>query len=154
MYVSKWYGDMNLWPLVLVVPAGLAAAYDLRTREIPNWIPLLIVVWGCLATAAGLHDVTWMGMAAGALLAAVLAAPVFYLGGLGGGDAKLLAAIGAAVGPQALLSVLAWMAVAGGMLALVAMARRRREFAYGPAIAIGLLVETAWPGGLAHVLLG
>jgi Flp pilus assembly protein protease CpaA len=145
---------MNPLPLVLVVPAGLAAVYDLRTREIPDWIPLLILAWACLATAAGLHDVTWMGMAVGALLAAVLAAPVFYLGGLGGGDAKLLAAIGAAVGPWALLSVLAWMAVAGGMLALVAMARRRREFAYGPAIAIGVLVETAWPGGLAHVLLG
>lgn len=137
-----------------MTPVGFALVCDLRTREIPDWIPVLIVAWAALATAAGLHDVTWIGTAAGALLAAVLAAPVFYLGGLGGGDAKLLAAIGAAVGPQALLSVLAWMAVAGGMLALVAMARRRREFAYGPAIAFGVLVETAWPGGLARVLLG
>ena len=145
---------MNLLPLVLVVPVGFAAVCDLRTREIPNWIPLLIVAWACLATAVGLHEVTWMATAAGALLAAAFATPVFTLGGLGGGDAKLLVAIGAAVGPWALLSILAWMAVAGGVLALIAMARRRREFAYGPAIALGVLVETAWPGGLARVLLG
>ena len=145
---------MNPFPLVLVVPVGFAAVCDLRTREIPDWTALLIVAWAGLATAAGLHEVTWIGMAAGSLLAAALAVPVFYLGGLGGGDTKLLVAIGAAVGPWALLSILAWMAVAGGTLALLSMVRRKREFAYGPAIAFGVLVETVWPGGLARVLLG
>ena len=90
---------------------------------------------------------------AGSLLGLGLGAAVFYFGGLGGGDVKLLAAIGAVVGPWTLLSILTWMAVAGGILALVAAARRKRHFAYGPAIAFGVLVETVWPGGLAHVLL-
>ena len=144
---------MNLWSLVLLVPVAFALVCDLRTREIPDWIPLVIVVWACLATAAGLHLVGWIGLMAGALLGLGLAAAVFYLGGLGGGDAKLLGAIGAAVGPWVLLSVLAWMAVAGGILALISAARGKRDFAYVPAIAIGLLVETVWPGGLARVLL-
>ena len=82
-----------------------------------------------------------------------LSAAVFCLGGLGGGDVKLLAAIGAAVGPWTLLSILAWMAVAGGVLALIAAARGKRDFAYVPAIAVGVMVETLWPGGLARVLL-
>jgi prepilin peptidase CpaA len=144
---------MNLWCLVLLVPVTFALVCDLRTREIPDWIPLIIIVWACLATATGLHAVTWIGLVAGALLGLALAAAVFYLGGLGGGDVKLLAAIGAAVGPWALLSILAWMGVAGGMLALIAAARGKRDFAYVPAIAIGVLVETVWPGGLARVLL-
>jgi prepilin peptidase CpaA len=144
---------MNLWSLVLLAPVVFALVCDLRTREIPDWIPLVIVAWACLATAAGLHEVTWIGLAAGALLGLGLAAAVFYLGGLGGGDVKLLSAIGAAVGPWVLLSIMAWMAVAGGVLALIAAARGRRDFAYGPAIAIGVLVETVWPGGLARVLL-
>ncbi len=92
-------------------------------------------------------------MVAGALLGLALSAAVFFLGGLGGGDVKLLCAIGAVVGPWAMLSILAWMAVAGGILALLAVARGTRDFAYGPAIAIGLVLETAWPGGLARVLL-
>ena len=113
----------------------------------------VIVAWACLATAMGLHKVGWIGLMAGALLGLGLSAAVFYLGGLGGGDVKLLAAIGAAVGPWALLSILAWMAVAGGVLALIAAARGKRDFAYVPAIAVGVVVETFWPGGLAHVLL-
>lgn len=144
---------MNLTPVVLLVLVGVAVICDLRTREIPDWIPLAMIAWACLATVAGLHRVTWMGGVIGALLGLGLAGGVFYLGGLGGGDVKLLAAIGAAVGPVALLSILAWMAVAGAVLALLALARGQRQFAYGPAIAVGLLVETAWPGGLAHALL-
>jgi len=144
---------MNLWSLVLLVPVMFALVCDLRTREIPDWIPLLIVAWACLATATGLHKVTWIGLMMGALLGLGLAAVVFYLGGLGGGDVKLLAAIGAAVGPWALLSILAWMAFAGGVLALMAAARGKRNFAYVPAIAVGVVVETLWPGGLARVLL-
>ena len=144
---------MNLWSLVLLVPVVFALVCDLRTREIPDWIPLGILAWACLATAAGLHEVTWIGLVVGALLGLGLAAVVFYLGGLGGGDVKLLGAIGAAAGPWSLLAILAWMAVAGGVLALIAAARGRRDLAYVPAITIGVLVETVWPGGLAHVLL-
>ncbi|MGO9111853.1 MAG: prepilin peptidase [Thermoguttaceae bacterium] len=144
---------MNLWSLILLVPVAFALVCDLRTREIPDWIPLLIVLWACLATAMGLHKVTWIGLVAGALLGLGLSAVVFYLGGLGGGDVKLLAAIGAAVGPWALLSILAWMAFAGGILALITAARGKRDFAYVPAIAVGVVVETVWPGGLARVLL-
>ncbi|MGO8746621.1 MAG: prepilin peptidase [Thermoguttaceae bacterium] len=144
---------MNRWSLVLLLPVVFALVSDVRTREIPDWIPLGILAWACLATAAALHAVTWIGLTAGALLGLGLSAAAFYLGGLGGGDVKLLASIGAAVGPWALLSILAWMAVAGGVLALVAAARGKRDFAYVPAIAVGVVVETLWPGGLARALL-
>ncbi len=144
---------MNLWSLVLLVPVTAALVCDLRTREIPDWIPLAIIAWACLATALGLLKLTWLGLVAGALLGLGLGTAVFYLGWPGGGDVKLVAAIGAAVGPWALLSILAWMAFVGGGLALLAAARGKRDFAYVPAIAAGVVVETLWPGGLAHVLL-
>ncbi len=144
---------MYPWSLVLLAAVMFALVCDLRTREVPDWVPAVIVAWACLATALGLNKLTWIGLLAGAIVGGGLAAAVFYLGGLGGGDVKLLAAIGAAVGPWALLSILAWMAVAGGLFALVAAARGKRDFAYVPAIAVGVAVETFWPGGLAHVLL-
>ncbi len=144
---------MNPWSLVLLVPVMFALVCDLRTREIPDWIPLVIVAWACVATAAGLSAVTWTGLIAGALLGLGLGAAVFCLGWPGGGDVKLLAAIGAAVGPWTLLAILAWMALAGGILALIAAARGKRAFAYVPAIAAGVVAETFWPGGLARVLL-
>jgi prepilin peptidase CpaA len=143
---------MNLWSLVPVVLVVIALVCDLRTREIPDWIPSMIFAWACLATAVGLQEVTWIGLMAGTLLGLGLAATVFYLGGLGGGDVKLLAAIGAAVGPVALLCVLFWTAICGGLLALAAKFRGKRDFAYVPAIAAGLLIQTVWPEGLRSVL--
>ena len=61
-------------------------------------------------------------------------------GGFGGGDVKLVIALGAALGPLALLSALFWVALSGGLLALIAVIRGRRDLAYVPAIAMGLLV--------------
>ena len=42
---------MNLWSLVLMLPVLFALVCDLRTREIPDWIPLGTLAWPCLATA-------------------------------------------------------------------------------------------------------
>jgi len=48
--------------------------------------------------------------------------------------------------------VLFWMALAGGLLALIAMARGQRDYAYGPAIAAGYLGYLIWPFGLLQRL--
>ena len=144
---------MKPFAFVLLIPVLVAVVCDLRRREVPDWIPLVILAGACVATATGLNEVTWKALLLGALLGFVLPGIVYCLGGLGGGDVTLLTAIGAAVGPGALLEILAWMAFAGGILALVALARGKREIAYVPASAFGLLIEAVWPGGLAHVLL-
>lgn len=71
----------------------------------------------------------------------------------GGGDAKLIAAVGALLGPVGLLFALFWTAVAGGVLALIAMVRGQRDYAYGPAIALGYLAYLVWPVGLFQRLV-
>jgi prepilin peptidase CpaA len=90
----------------------------------------------------------WLAAAGGLVLGLALGWPLFALGGWGGGDVKLLAALGAALGPAALVQVAIWMGVAGGALALVAAARGKKDLAYVPAIAIGLFVNTLWPHAL------
>ncbi len=118
----------------------VAAVYDLRRREVPDWIGAVLVASAVAAIVAGVTDVTWTGLAVGAGLGFALTLPFYALGGLGGGDVKLVVALGAALGPFALLSTLFWVAVSGGALALLAAIRGRRDLAYVPAIAIGLLV--------------
>lgn len=89
--------------LAAVLLSALAAVYDWRTGHIPNWLTL-----GGLVAAAvmrGGNAFAYEGIAgvppalASAALGAVLCglgpAIVFWLGGMGGGDVKLLAAIGA-----------------------------------------------------------
>jgi Flp pilus assembly protein protease CpaA len=99
---------------------------------------------------ASLHPAGWLGLAMGAVLGFALTAPLFWLGGIGGGDVKLVTALGACLGPWGLLQTLFWVAVAGGVLALVAKWRKQADFAYVPAILAGLLVYCVLSGGLLH----
>ena len=137
--------------LAVAIPLALltvATVCDLRTREVPDWISLAILCWAIVATGLGLHAVGWTGLLIGSLLGFALGAAVFYLGGLGGADVKLIATTGAVVGPVPLLFVLFWMALAGGVLAIIAAARGRRDFAYVPAITAGFAAYLVYPGGL------
>jgi prepilin peptidase CpaA len=59
----------------------------------------------------------------GLLVGLGLLLPLFALRGLGGGDVKLLAALGAWIGPGAALWMVLWAAVAGGPLALAVALR-------------------------------
>ena len=45
--------------------------------------------------------------------------PLFALGGMGGGDVKLLAAIGTWLGPFGALQATLWASITGGVLAIV-----------------------------------
>ncbi|MCL4848619.1 MAG: prepilin peptidase [Acidobacteria bacterium] len=128
---------MVLWiPFVAVLAA---AVIDLRTREVPDAISLGVLVWALCATALGWHDVGWLGLGAGAIVGFGLGALLFWLGAFGGGDVKLVSAIGALLGPFGLLAMLVYVAIAGALLALVALVRGQREMAYVPAIAMGML---------------
>ncbi|QDU98836.1 prepilin peptidase [Lignipirellula cremea] len=139
---------MNM--LVVILPLLLllviATVCDLRHREVPDWISAGVLLWGIVLTGLGLHSVGWLGLLWGVLVGFVLSATVFYLGGLGGADVKLIAAMGAVLGPVALLFVLFWMALAGGVLALVAAAQGQRDFAYVPAITAGFVAYMVYPG--------
>jgi prepilin peptidase CpaA len=101
-----------------LVVAGIGCAFDLRYRRIPNWLTFGAAAAGFLyqIATAGLSGA---GAAAGGWLvgAAMFFAP-FALGGMGGGDVKLIAALGAWVGPSHALWLGLYTGAAGGMMAL------------------------------------
>jgi prepilin peptidase CpaA len=108
-----------------IAVALVAAVCDLRTRRIPN-----ALTFG--AAAAGLVASAWAGGLSGAgasaggwLLALGMWLPIYALGGMGAGDVKLMAAIGAWLGPGAVLFAALYSAIAGGVMAAgVAIANR------------------------------
>lgn len=104
------------WPTVAVL--AIATFTDLRSRRIPNWLVLPFLAGGFVVSAVlgGWHGVgqSLAGFALGAVIFGVLAA----LGGMGMGDVKLCAAIGAWVGPSQLLLALVVTGLAGGVMAL------------------------------------
>ena len=103
----------------VVVSVGLAACFtDLRERRIPN-----VLTFGA-AGAALIYAFAadgWSGLgsaALGWLIGAALFIVPFALGGMGGGDVKLVAALGAWLGPSGALWVALYTGVAGGVMAL------------------------------------
>jgi prepilin peptidase CpaA len=97
-----------LFLTVALLVAIVAAVYDFRTGHIPNWLTL-----GTLAVAIVMHvlsgalgsGLTGAGAGAitavsGILLCSIVPLLLYKLAGMGGGDLKLLAAIGALAGPM------------------------------------------------------
>jgi len=108
--------------LLLGILSG-AVVTDLRERRIPNRLTMMGLLAGIItgALAEGGFPTAALG---GAGLALLVAFPLVALGGLGAGDAKLLTAVGAFVGPGGLLSVLVYGGLAGGVLAIANSVRR------------------------------
>jgi len=107
----------------LLALLGAAVFMDLRERRIPNRVTVPGLVAG-LVTAAAVEGGFPLSALAGSSLGLFLGLPFLALGALGGGDAKLLAAVGAFVGPGGLLSVALYGALAGGLLAVGSAIRR------------------------------
>jgi prepilin peptidase CpaA len=140
---------------------GIAACIDdLRRRQISNWIP-----GSAFASGLVLQTVQhgWRG-AGSALLGTLAGAGVFLifylLGGMGGGDVKLMAGFGALLGAKRLFEAALWTAGCGGVMALAVIAtglirdfwfrskepaaasgrqdQRQDSIPYAPAIAAGV----------------
>jgi prepilin peptidase CpaA len=104
------------WPTLVVL--AIATVTDLRSRRIPNWLVLPFLVAG-IAVNVWQHG--WPGLGhslAGFALGAAAFGVLFFMGGMGMGDVKLMAAIGAWVGASQLLIAIVFTGLAGGVIAL------------------------------------
>jgi len=155
------------WIAVLVGVAAMAD--DLARRQISNWIPATALAggFGWQIEQSGWRG-GWYALAGTAVGFAVFL--IFYLlGGMGGGDVKLMAGFGALLGAGKLLEAALWTAVVGGVLALGALGfqwtrrrialasggaavngeeseeekQRRESIPYAPAIALGVWLSLA-----------
>jgi len=128
-------------PISTVALIVVATVCDLRSREIPDSISIGLLGIGLVGALTGLSGLSGIEAILGLLLGLLVTIPWFYLGGIGGGDVKLIAGLGSIFGPMGLLWVLLWTAIAGGVLALIAKSRGQDDFAYVPAILFGVIVS-------------
>ncbi|SHN42686.1 prepilin peptidase CpaA [Duganella sacchari] len=121
---------MTFLPLVILcVLLALAVWNDLRTRRIPNALVFGGAVLGLILNTAlppgdGLFIQVFGGIGflkalAGLAVGLLLLLPMYAMRALGAGDVKLLAMIGAFVGPGAVTGIWLLTLLAGGVLALV-----------------------------------
>ena len=107
---------------IMVILAGLT---DLTTMKIPNWINLVLLV--SFYPVALLSGMGWQTVGLSTLIGfGVLVAGMvmFALRWLGGGDAKLFAAVALWMGPQGSLGFILLSAMVGGLFCLALMSAR------------------------------
>ncbi len=106
-----------LFPLFAMLSVG--TWIDLRTRRIPNWLTLSVLLTGLLQTSLPLPTSTLAGALLGVLAGFALNLPFWLLKIRGGGDLKLFAALGAWFGPYNTLSVFLISTIVASIHAIV-----------------------------------
>jgi prepilin peptidase CpaA len=141
------------WPTLIVL--AVATFTDLRSRRIPNWLVLPFLLAGIVVSPLRMdwsgirrgfwlprdwssirqsfwpgtgHGFAWHGLeqsCAGLGLGFLLYGLLFWMGGMGAGDLKLCAAIGAWIGPMQLFIALVITSMAGGIMVIGWLAWRK-----------------------------
>ena len=157
---------------IVAAGTGTGAVIDLRVRRVPNALTMTLAMAGVALAAAGLGRLGVSAAIAGWAAGLGLMLPAYLFGATGAGDVKLMAAVGALLGPEGVLWAFLYSAIAGGAIAIIVAALRGRlrqtidgtmwlvltkgataaaiedpqannRFAYAPAIAIGAIVAAS-----------
>src|SRR5690349_4563315 len=105
--------------LLFMVIVACAMVFDLVTFRIPNTIPVLLSVLFVAGVLTSPNRVDWQGHLAAGGLMLVVGAALFHFRLLGGGDAKLMAAIALWFGWSRLTDYALAVAILGGGFGIV-----------------------------------
>lgn len=98
-----------------------AAIIDYRSHRIPNWLVLSGALFGVIYNIAvpPFPHTSWLWPLQGLGLGFVVFLPLYLLGVMGAGDVKLMAMVGAIVGPIDMVWVLLYSMIVGGVLSIM-----------------------------------
>ncbi len=115
------------WPVWFVtLTLVVAAIIDGKQLKVPNWItfPMIVSGWAFNTWAFG-----WEGLGIsllGTIVGLALLMPAYAIGGMGAGDVKLLAGVGAWVGSSVTFYSFCVSAIIGGVIAVAMVLLQRR----------------------------
>ena len=121
---------MSTFQLLSILPLlgilFLAAVIDWRSRRIPNWLTLVLVASGICCSILPGHVASPGQAALGLLVGFSIPFVLFAMNALGGGDVKLLAGVGAWLGPIITIKIFLAAAIVGMIIVLVQSVKQKR----------------------------
>jgi prepilin peptidase CpaA len=122
-------GDLpGVLEALLVGTVLVAGVWDLRYKRIPNWLNVSALALGFILNSIlfSAHGFLLALLGLGCSLLVYL--PLYLLRAMGAGDVKLMAAVGAIVGPVSWLYIFLFTALLGGAISLIYVVLRRRFY--------------------------
>jgi prepilin peptidase CpaA len=120
------------WPVWFVtITLIVAAVIDGLKLKVPNWITFPMIISGWIYSATLSPYAGWEGLmysVIGTVVGLALLLPLYAIGGMGAGDVKLLAGVGAWVWGTSTLYAFAVSAIVGGVIAVLMVVLRRKWF--------------------------
>jgi len=122
-YIAAIAENWTVWLVTVVLV--LAAVIDGFELKVPNWVtfPFIIGGWLYSTVAFGFEGLGWSLL--GTLIGLALLLPAYAIGGMGAGDVKLLAGVGAWVYGTHTVYAFAVSALVGALLAIGMVLVRR-----------------------------
>ncbi len=124
---SLLHGLVENWPIwLLSAILIIAAVIDGWLLKVPNWLtfPLILGGWAAGAYCGGFSGL--ICSFAGTLVGLGLLLPAYAIGGMGAGDVKLMAGVGAWIGATATFYAFCVSSIIGGVIAVAMVLFRRR----------------------------
>ena len=109
----------SLLTIFLIIVLVIAAVIDIRVQKVPNLLtfPTMILALACHGVMNGLDGLLFSS--GGLLLGIAIFILPYLMGVMGAGDAKLMGAVGAVLGPRGVFNAAVFTSVVGGIYALV-----------------------------------
>lgn len=117
---------INVLKALLALIVVAAAMFDSRRRRVPNWLTLPGLLLGIALNTILFHREGLWSSLEGLSLAFLIYLPLYLLRGMGGGDVKLMAAVGAIAGPANWLRIFFLTLLFGAVAAIILMFVKRR----------------------------
>ncbi|MCE5278755.1 MAG: A24 family peptidase [Planctomycetaceae bacterium] len=157
MWLTLWtQGDPAVQWAVVIIASAVGAACDVRSRRLPNLLTAPVLM-GALAWSS--WTAGWSGLGDSLCACALMSLPylaLFYRGGGGGGDAKMMGAVGAWLGLVNAMAALAAVALSGVAIGVAYAWRKRalRQVAGRAVVTATQLVLATAPGEMTETAQG
>jgi prepilin peptidase CpaA len=116
----------NALKALLALVVITAAIFDFRFRHVPNWVTFSGLLLGIALNTILLRSEGLWSSLEGLGLAFLIYFPLYLLRGMGGGDVKLMAAVGAIAGPANWLRIFFFTLLFGAVAAIILIFTKRR----------------------------
>lgn len=112
--------------LLLMTLLGLAVYFDLKIRKVPNKITAPIALTGLMISLVGSGYQGLLFSVIGMIFGLLIFIIPYLMGGMGAGDVKLMASIGALMGWEFTMRTALGAALSGGLMVILYMAYKKK----------------------------